>query len=278
VLLSFSVISRIEGKLGQFLRLIVCSRRYGWINSLKMVVRVGSTTSKRTLSLPRGLRFTFRGKQDFGVLTHLFKEGYYLEDSPERRIRRVMDCGANIGVETARFFCHHPGAEIIAVEPAASNFAVLEENFGAIRDVKVVFGGVWSSDSYLTIIPPADANPESFRVMETDETHGEVKAYAIPTLMGMMGWDEIDILKLDVEGAEHELFTRNYECWVNKVNAFVFEVPDSDHPGTTQEIYKRLAASSWNTFVCGENLVLIKSGLPWKLRRVLGVAPAVAPQ
>lgn len=264
--------SRLEGKLAQLQRLLLCARLYGLRNALKMVVRVGSTNFKRTLRLPGGLRFSFRGKKDFGVLSHFFKEGYYLEDTPGHRIRRILDCGANIGDETARFFCHHPGAEILAVEAEAGNFSVLKENFGTSPQVKLVHGGVWSADCYLRVIPPTDANPEAFRVEETDEAHSDVKAYSIPTLMGMMAWDEIDVLKLDVEGAEYELFTRNSARWLDRVKAFIFEVPDVDRPGTTQEIYRRLASSSYSTFVCGENLVLLKSGLPWRAHSVVGMA------
>jgi FkbM family methyltransferase len=264
--------TRIEGKLVQLQRLVLCTRLYGFRTALRLVLRPRTPGARRAVTLPGGLRFSFRAREDFGVVSHFYREGYRIEDCPERRIRRIMDCGANIGDETARFLCHHPAATILAIEAAPSNFALLEGNFGSVPRVRLVQGGVWPSDGYLKVVAPADGNPESFRVRETDAEHAEVTAYSIPTLMGLMGWEEIDVLKLDVEGAEYELFTRNCDAWVRRVNVFVFEVPDADHPGTTQEIYRSLGDLPFTTFVCGENLVLVKQGLPWRAQRVAGIA------
>ncbi|NEP50556.1 MAG: FkbM family methyltransferase [Moorea sp. SIO3C2] len=106
--------------------------------------------------------------------------------------------------------------------------------------------------------------------METEDSSDSIPAWSLPDILEKMGWDEIDILKLDIEGSEYELFTRNYEKWIDKVNCFIFEVPDNDRKGTTQQIYRALNQNNYNTFICGENLVIIKSDIPWKLHKVIG--------
>ncbi|MBV6440280.1 MAG: hypothetical protein EPGJADBJ_01945 [Saprospiraceae bacterium] len=83
--------------------------------------------------------------------------------------------------------------------------------------------------------------------------------------------DEVDILKLDVEGAEKEIFSENLE-WLPRVNCFIFEVPDSDAPFATQQIYNQLNKTGlkYKSHICSECLVLIKEGLPWELIKVNG--------
>ena len=56
------------------------------------------------------------------------------------------------------------------------------------------------------------------------------------------GLTEIDILKLDIEGAEYEVFSRNYESWIHRVEVIIVECADKDRPGTTQAMFRALSA------------------------------------
>lgn len=186
----------------------------------------------------------------------------------EKRIKRIIDAGANIGDETARFLVHYPGASLIAVEAEKSNYDILAKNFLGRPKVKLVCGGLWPVRTNLKVIP--GDSMEAFRVVETQETKETIPAYTVSDLMQMMSWPDIDILKLDIEGAEYELFARNYNEWIDKVKVFIFEAPNGDRPGSTQIIYRALNGLDFNSFVCGENLVLIRSDLPWRLEKVIG--------
>lgn len=261
----------LDYKLVQLQRFLVCRRLYGLRNALRMVLRLGSTSAERTIDLPGGLPFSFRGKVDVGVISHFSIEGYFIDDSSGPPVRAIIDGGANIGDETARFYLHHPEAQIVAVEAERENFRMLEKNFGRLNRVRLVHGGLWSSDCDLKVIPAASGNREAFRVEVAPRGAGDIKAYSIKAIMDLMQWGEIDILKLDIEGAEHELFTQNVASWIDRVKVFIFEVPDGDHPGTTQEIFRALGDRVFDTHLCGENLILIKRGIPWRLQRVFGV-------
>ncbi|MBY0436482.1 MAG: FkbM family methyltransferase, partial [Cyclobacteriaceae bacterium] len=82
---------------------------------------------------------------------------------------------------------------------------------------------------------------------------------------------QIDILKIDIEGAEKALFSENLE-WLKIVNCLIFEVPDVDAPYTTQLVYRALSVLGFDfrTFVCSECIVLIKSTVDWELRTING--------
>ena len=107
----------------------LCCRKYGVTNALRMTLFVGRTTSPRTLRFhdADGSRFpfTFRGRLDQGALSHLYKDGVQVVDTPHKRVRTILDCGANIGVESLRFWMHNLYAEILAVEADPDNYTIL---------------------------------------------------------------------------------------------------------------------------------------------------------
>ncbi len=262
----------LESKVLKVWSILFCIRKYGWRNAILMNVLVGSTSGERHLRFASEggiVPFTFRGKLDLGVLSHFTKEGYRIEDSEAGRVETILDAGANIGDETARFRIHHPGAEIIAVEADPENFAILERNCAGCEKVSAVLGAVWDRDGELTL-QRESGSPETSAVGE-GQGGTRVRAYSILALMRMRKWDRIDVLKLDIEGAEHQLFSGD-TAWLDKVNALIFEIPDAERAGTTQLIFEKLAGETWNGFACGENLVMIRDGLPWKAQRGMGVA------
>ena len=83
------------------------------------------------------------------------------------------------------------------------------------------------------------------------------------TLLERVG-GEIDILKMDIEGSEFEVFSSD-TGWADHVKAFIIECPDNDHPGATQKIFHTLGHLPLDAFVSGENLVLIRRNTGWKV-------------
>ena len=249
-------------------RFWLCWERLGLRNTLEIFFLGRIHGRDCVLRLPGGMAFHFEGGQD-GVVCHFYLEGVRIDDGDGPPVRRILDAGANIGAETARFLLHHPGAEVVAVEAAGRNFKLLERNFAGNPRVRVVHAALWPEAAELQV-RQYGADMQEFRVQAGGE--GEtVAAVTVLGIIGEMGWDAIDVLKLDIEGAEYELFTRNAGDWVGRVNAFVFEVADHERPGTTQAIFEALSGNRYNAYVCGENLVLVRHGLGWQVEKVLGV-------
>jgi FkbM family methyltransferase len=113
-------------------------------------------------------------------------------------VQYIIDAGANIGDETLRFRHFHPQAAIVAVEPAAENYAVLARNFRDDPQVKTVCRGLWPTAAKLAVERGATA--EGYRVREVDGEDFDIEAVTIEQLMRDHGFPRIDILKLDIEG------------------------------------------------------------------------------
>jgi FkbM family methyltransferase len=211
-------------------------------------------------------RVYFRGKMDQGVLSHYYFPGYRIFDTTTNPVRVIIDAGANIGDETLRFRYFHPEAEIVAIEPDSGNFAILCKNVGTDINIKLLKSGLWSHECKLRVIKGASV--QAFHVEEVDDEPeaGDVEAVSISSIMSRYSFDEIDILKMDIEGAENEVFSSpDIESWIDRVKVLIFECPDSDRPGTTQRIFEKIAGLNFTCHIHGECFVLIRKDTGWRL-------------
>ena len=156
----------------------------------------------RTLRL-QGLRFTFLNPAEF---LHTYREifGHGIYDLPLGPAPLIFDCGANIGIGTLYLKHRHPDAQVVAFEPDATNFSLLERN---VRDsgfdgITLRREAVWKEDG--TIAFSLDANMGS-RIEDGGAVIGErtqaVRAVRLRDLIDR----RVDFLKLDIEGAEYEV-------------------------------------------------------------------------
>jgi len=251
------------------LRFSVACENFGLMSAGRLFVYCRAKPVPAGVSLPvrrLGRAVVFRGRTDKGVMSHLFTPNYRIRDSAANPFRLIVDAGANIGIETLRFRRFHPGARIVAIEPDPGNFAVLQRNAGDDGKIELLHSGLWSHQCRLHIVPGGSA--EGFRVEEASggPQPGDVDAVSIPSIMESLGVEEIDIFKLDIEGAEYQVFAAaDVESWIGRVKVLIFECPDSDRPGTTQEIFKKLAGRDFVCHIHGECFVLIRKDTGWKL-------------
>ena len=256
----------VAARIFRFLTLFsVAARNLGPAAAFSALV-VGKFTSRLLTVRMRfcGRSFSFRGRDDRGVLTHFLIDNYRIVDHPDRPVQYIIDAGANIGDETLRFRHFHPQAMIVAVEAAAENYAVLTRNFRDDPQVKTLCRGLWPTDAKLAVERGATA--EGYRVREVDGEDFDIEAVTIEQLMRDHGFPRIDILKLDIEGAEYHLFSRNTESWIGKVQVLIFECNDTDVRGAAQSVFKATIGEPFDCFVSGESLVMIRRETGWTLR------------
>jgi FkbM family methyltransferase len=205
----------------------------------------------------------FRSAADFGMLTHFYDPNYRIVDHSGATVETIIDAGANIGVESLRFRHNHPDARIVAIEPDSGNFAVLSRNLAGDPECELLNVALWSGPATLTLRD--GAGNEAFQV--TAETGGgpQVEAVSIDDILQRTGWPRISILKLDIEGAEHELFSAGADRWIGRVDCIIMEISDSDRAGTAQTLFKALDGQNFNAEILGENIVMIRPETGWRL-------------
>jgi len=170
--------------------------------------------------------------------------------------RLIVDAGANIGMASLFYAHEYPGATIIGIEPETSNFEILRANCLGIQNVTVLQAALWSRQCKLRI---KDQNAEKWAMAVCEDpvssaaADADVRAVTIPEILRLSGHDQIDILKLDIEGAEHELFGREAENWLGNVKQIAIELHDRYHPGCAESFYRAIISRSFIQEIRGEN-------------------------
>lgn len=201
-----------------------------------------------------GLRAPVRlrpGTSDLDVYHQVFEWAEYDIDIRDPKI--IVDAGANIGLAAAFFSARYPQARILAIEPDPGNVAVLKLNTRPYPNVEVVEAGLWGRRARLRIENPDDA-PWMFRVVETDGPDS-IEALSVPDLMEHLATDCIDVLKMDIEGSEREVFT-SADGWIERVGMIIVETHDHYRPGCTEALNRAVAGQGFSTSQSGENIVL----------------------
>jgi FkbM family methyltransferase len=94
-------------------------------------------------------------------------------------------------------------------------------------EATVIAGAVDSCDGRLDMeINRMDyGHRVSKRGQRPESEHVEVDAFSVPTLLGMLGWDRIGLLKVDIEGHEKALLSESND-WINRVDCVCIECHD----------------------------------------------------
>ena len=154
-----------------------------------------------------------RGTSDIPVFRQIFWGRAYKavidrirQDRCEGDINFVVDAGANIGCSTLYFKKLFPGATIVAVEPDEGNYQCLLENIrlNELPNIMPLRAALWTDESSLQV----DKTGREWAHSVSPLTNGAdvVQAVTVDGLMTQYGKPCIDILKIDIEGAERAIF------------------------------------------------------------------------
>ena len=265
------IIARLLRFLSNF---FVCAENLGLASAWTIFVTSRFSALPTTIYMKRFERdFRFRGSADKGVMSHFYKPGYHIQDTPQSPIKSIIDCGANIGDETLRFRHFHRGAKIIALEAEAGNFELLQKNMDGDPSTTCLQKAVWPICVTLEVVEGPSHEGHSVReiasTLRLESGAKCVEGISLEKLAQDFELQSIDILKLDIEGGEYELFTRNYDRWIGLVRAIIFECNDHERAGTTAAVFRSISDQEFDSHIHGENLILIRRSTGWTLKSVL---------
>jgi FkbM family methyltransferase len=161
----------------------------------------------------------------------------------------IVDAGANIGVTSVFYANRYPTARIFAIEPEKSNFDMLVKNAAPYQNIVPIHGALWSKSTRLAVSDPEKYNHWGVRVSE-EPSVVTTQAFTVADLISQYGLAFIDILKLDIEGAETEVFETS-DHWISKVGVLAVETHDRIKPGCSSA-FEKAAISFTYRFRQGE--------------------------
>ena len=180
--------------------------------------------------------------------------GRELEIPVKIQPRFIIDGGAYVGYSSIFFSKEYPDAKVLSVEANADNFAVLQENVSRFPQVSAIHAAIYTEEGTITMEDPVneawahrvksgkEAAPDGGRL-----TSAEVRATTIQRLLEESGEPRIDLIKLDIEGVEYDLFQSGNLGWLERTGAVLIECHDKFRPGCSALVKTELESRGFRS-------------------------------
>lgn len=192
------------------------------------------------INTPHGV-FHFEDERAFRYLYQEVFEKRVLAFEPEGTQTYIIDGGANIGV-TCRFWKHlDPEASILAFEPDDRNFELLKKNTAGMSATRLEKKALWTSDGFVNF----NASGGEGGHVQPDADVGE-GSHGVRTVRLAPFLDrKVDLLKLDIEGAELEVLKDSREGLANVERIFVEYHTRADERQALSEFFEILESAGF---------------------------------
>ena len=160
-------------------------------------------------SVPDALSFVWQFKE-------IFAEEYYRFET-KSQTPVIYDCGANVGTSCAYFKFRYPKSKIIAFEPNIKIAEFFSKNIkqNSLENIELISKAVWIANNGLELgLDDADASSIHLVQNKTKVESIRLKDYLDKEAV-------VDMLKMDIEGAEIEVLKDCRQSLNNVKNIFV---------------------------------------------------------
>ncbi|MEI6261682.1 MAG: FkbM family methyltransferase [Deltaproteobacteria bacterium] len=163
--------------------------------------------------------------------------------------QNIIDAGANIGLSALYFSTRYPNARVFAIEPEAANFALLCENVKTCQNIIPIKGAIWNKCEPIKLTG-YELSYCGFQVERCD-SESDIFGMTIDEIMNKNDLNYIEVLKIDIEGAEKEVF-ESASNWIEKINLIVIELHEQMKPGCVRAV-QNATLNFEKAWVSGEN-------------------------
>lgn len=168
--------------------------------------------------------------QDFPMfLENFLYQNYHLPLKPDLSpALTIVDLGGNCGMASLYFSqYYYPNARYVIVEPSADNLRILKKNIAqAGLRADIVAGAVGPVNGEMAL----EENCIGYNVHLKDPTDSaldsgdtKVPVYTLDHLIHHYQIDQIDLLKMDIEGAEKAIF-QHQGPWLTRAKCIILEI------------------------------------------------------
>ena len=208
----------------------------------------------------KDIKFPFGYRQvDAPIVKWIFTDEEYKLPLLNFQPKLILDCGGNIGCAAVYFANKYPMAQIYSVEPEKNNFKLLRYNTTFYDNVHIMRSALWDKETFIRV-EDRGYGIAGFMTFETTKDDPEAfKTVTISKLLKESGFGYIDLLKVDIEGAEKEVFSApDVDKWLSKVSVIAIELHDRYKRGCSYEFFKAISKYRWFFTQRGENLIFIR--------------------
>ncbi len=208
-----------------------------------------------------GKFFIRKNTTDLPVFRQVFMDLEYSYSYKTKNVTTIVDVGANIGMFTRFIRERYPNSNIFCIEPEPSNFEQLKINVKEDDKTFLINKAIWTDNLGVNMAIDDKYGEWGARVSSTKNELTKVGSITMNDLVKDYNLKNIDILKIDVEGAEKFIFEKNLS-WMNKVNTLIIELHDFMEAGSSNSFFEALSNMKPYTFsIKGENIIIQRTKL-----------------
>lgn len=172
-----------------------------------------------TITLGKGIQWECSDIASFlSAYKSIFVDEVYAYTS-KNESQLIIDCGANIGLSVLFFKTRFPDAKVIAFEADPQIFGILDRNIkrAGFQNVTLLKKAVWIKNEDLFFKPD---HADGGRIGTVKD--GELKVEGVDFNAFLQKQKHIDMLKMDIEGAENDVLVKCFPA-VTKADKIFFE-------------------------------------------------------
>jgi len=218
---------------------------------------IGISGKKEVITLPKLKRSIYLRKKtkDLETFEEIFLTNLYNTLLPIEP-KTIVDAGANIGLASLFFKIRYPDAEIVAIEIESNNAEIIKKNTDNFSNFELMIKALYNTKSYFKIEDPYNAT-NSFQIKEAASNESyDIESITLDEIIKNKNWETIDILKIDIEGAEKQLFESNYENWLPKTKVIMVETHDRMIPKCSFTVMKAINEYNFILFTTTEGTLI----------------------
>jgi len=220
------------------------------------------------------VKFKIRDKIDYLTASQIFiNEDYnlkkftrfeeinnYQESLVKKNLKPlIIDCGGHIGLASKYFSIIYPHSKIILIEPEIENFNNAIKNNLNNANIEFLNVAIGSENTKCQVFDPG-LGSWSYRTIKNN--NGDLNIISVNQILREYKKEnEIPfIIKIDIEGFENELFSKNIE-WIDIFPIIIIELHDWMLPKTSNSMNFLSSISNKNRdfLYAGENIFSIKN-------------------
>lgn len=180
----------------------------------------------------REIKADLRDEADKSVFAEIFRHREYraVEEIIRKAKYPILDIGAHAGFFSLYARALNPLVKISAVEPEPDNLCQLRKNFklNKIKDVEIVSGVLagTTAERELFVAPDSHNHSLNSEFLSGKNKVIKVRAYSFSDLSKKIGVKKFDLVKMDVEGGEYEIFDGLEKDDFAAIGAIILEYHD----------------------------------------------------
>lgn len=219
------------------------------------LVKIDAQKSQLIWEVKPGIQITTRTFEglDLVILEEIFVRGAY---GTAYEGLRVLDVGGYRG-ESTMFFLMQGAAEVACVEPMPEAITYIQQQVrahgfeGRVKLYSVAIGAsvgeaalLLRDDGISSMLLTPESLPSSAAEEKLEGKTLSVPVWTFAQLVEEVGWETIDVAKIDCEGCEYALFGTTPEEILSRVQVWIMEVH-----GPAEGIAQRLRALGYEVEV-----------------------------